>query len=130
MKYIKLFFYYIYWHYSIALKDFFIVWKNLLWFSLSYFSVKLLVKTIYKPFKYLDENVSTAHHEKEPIIVSIFSSIAGFFIRVSSIIAGILFWVIVFVGGLIAFIIWLLLPFILLTMFIAGVAAIINTNEL
>lgn len=102
-------------------------WKNLLKFNLEYFSIPLLLKTFFSPWRkytwsygrgfgfqrYLEAFVSNA----------IFRGL-GAILRLVLILIGIFLEIFVFFVGLAALIIWFLLPFILLGLFILGFVVI------
>lgn len=124
MKLIEIFFYYITWHYSHAILEYIKVWRNLLWFSLNYFSVYTLLKTLFKPFFRLSEKTSTNDLDRELKIVSILSGLFGLMVRLLSIIAGITSWVFILIGGMMLSIVWLCLPFLVFFFFITGFMAV------
>lgn len=129
MKLIEIFFYYITWHYSRAMLEYVRTWRNLLWFVLNYFSVYILIKTIFKPFFHLSEKSSTNDLESESKVVSILSGLFGFVIRILSIAAGISAWIFVLIGGMIMSIVWLCLPVIILFLLVTGLMALFGLTN-
>lgn len=77
------------------IKQGFIIWKNLLWFFAQFFSLVLLSKTLFQPFKRLRD---------ESFIVNVIMRVAGFLLRSFVIILGIIIEIIVI----------LIFPFVLL----------------
>lgn len=93
------------------------VWQNYLLFGLNYFSILLLLKTIFSPWRGYNWKYPKALDVKEifsTFISNVFSRVLGFVMRVVLIISGILVEIfIVFAGGaLILF--WILIPFIII----------------
>ncbi len=124
MKYIKLFFYYLTWHYTSALHDFYALWRTLLWFSLNYFSVRVLIKTIYKPFSHLTESNYIYKKVKEPMFLILVKGFFGFLVRLFTIILGLISWVLIFTFGIVALAVWLALPALIIFFFITGLTAV------
>jgi hypothetical protein len=98
-------------------------WKNFLWFNLEYFSIPLLLKTFFSPWRrytwsygrgfsfkrYLDAFVSNA----------IFRGL-GAVVRLILIVVGIFLEIIIFFAGIIVMITWFLWPLILIEIFVLG----------
>lgn len=98
-------------------------WKNYLRFNFEYFSIPLLLKTFFSPWRryiwsygrgfnfkrYLDTFVSNA----------IFRGL-GAVLRFFLILIGIILEIVVFLVGIIALVFWFLLPFIVISIFIFG----------
>lgn len=109
------------WHFSEMPKFLLEVWKNYILFAVNYFSLLLLLKSLFAPWrryiwrypKGLDvgEFFST-------LISNVFSRFMGALMRIVLIIAGILFQVFVFLAGLVAFLFWILTPVIIVVGFL------------
>lgn len=98
-------------------------WKNYLRFNFEYFSIPLLLRTFFSPWRryiwaygrgfnfkrYLDAFVSNA----------IFRGL-GAVLRFFLIIIGIILETAIFLAGIVVLILWLFLPFITISMFIFG----------
>ncbi len=94
------------------------VWNNYLIFATNIFSLPLLLKTFFSPWRRykwrypkgfaLGEFFST-------LVSNIFSRFMGALMRIFLIIAGILFQIFVLIGGAVVFIAWFLAPFIIIT---------------
>lgn len=95
---------YFLWHYSRAIKHRFIFWKNLLWFFAQFFSLALLLKTLFQPFKRLRD---------ESFIVNAIMRVVGFLLRSFVIILGTITEIIVITIGILELIVWLLMPFLI-----------------
>ena len=128
MKYFNLIPYYLGWHYSTAIAELISIWKNYLWFSLNYFSVRILFFSLLKPFRNIKEGYSIKNLNKELKIVTFLNSIFGFLVRFMSIVAGIACWVLFFLIGIGILILWIFLPVILIFSLSAGFAGLIHIS--
>jgi hypothetical protein len=126
MKYFKLIPYYFAWHYSRGIKSLLEIWVNYLWFVWNFFSVRLLIKTLFKPYRKINEYTKLIDIENESKIVTFIMSLVGFVLRSVVIVVGISAALLILIFGLSLFILWFLLPFILLIILITGVAGIIQ----
>ena len=105
------------WHFYEMPKFLLGVWKNYILFALNYFSLPLLLKSLFAPWrkyrwKYpkgfaVGEFIST-------FISNSFSRILGAIMRVVLIVIGVLFLAFVAVFGLVIFLAWILVPFIII----------------
>lgn len=108
------------WYYSRAIKDILTAWKNFIIFSLEYFSIPLLLKTLLSPWK-RDITKKPRGFDIQKFFsylsFNAISRVIGLIVRLSTIIVGIIiFFAIIIFGGLF-FIIWLILPFALVGFF-------------
>lgn len=96
------------------------IWKNYLMFASNFFSVSQLLKTFFAPWRRYNWKYPANFDLKEffnTLISNTFSRILGAGCRVVLIILGILSQVFVILAGLIIFIAWLFVPFIIITGF-------------
>lgn len=115
------------WYYGQAIKDVLKGWKNFIIFSLEYFSIPLLLKTLFAPWKRdITKKPRGLDFKKlfEYLTFNLISRGMGFFIRFFTICVGILFFLLVVILGFIFFIIWLFLPLIILGLFILALLLI------
>jgi uncharacterized membrane protein len=124
MKFFKLIPHYFSWHYSTALADLISFWENYLWFILNYFSIKLILRTLFKPYRHLTELTRTQDNKKELKIVTALAGIFGSVIRVVTVVVGILTFLLAFSLGLFIFLLWLILPFFILLIFLVSIGVI------
>ena len=120
-----LLFYYTFWHYTRAPREYLSLWVNFMWFVLHVFSIPILLRTLFDPFQRLGEEYGGGLHlDKlaEVIIVGLIMRIVGFGIRTTLIIVGLIFLFGVFALGLIFFFIWFLIPVIIPGLIALGVA--------
>ncbi len=119
-----LFSHYLIWHYSIGLADLFRIVGNFLWFIWNFFSIPLLFKTLFSPWKRLSEGKKKPGlHPDEffgNLIVNSIMRLIGVFARLIMIVFGLVFCVLVFVSGILAIVVWLTLPVLVPFLFLLG----------
>lgn len=121
--------YYLSWHYSQGLLDYFKVWKNLVWFLWNFFSIKILFKTFFTPFERLKETYSGGLDLEgfaASILVTTLMRLVGMVIRSVIIILGLVSLTIFIIGGLLGIVVWLFLPFIILWLMFISIIALIK----
>lgn len=99
-------------------------WKNFLLFGLNYFSVPTLLRTYFSYWRKYHSPYGNAFEfwkNFEAFIFNLMSRIAGALLRTFFIISGIILELAIFVTGFLIFIIWLMLPFLLLISLIFGI---------
>ena len=117
MSFLAIIPYYIAWHYSNGLKDYFTVWTNLVWFIWNLFSVKALLRTFFQPFKRLKEKYHGGLDVEDfmsALVVTTIMRFIGMLLRTVMIIIGVAFTLLFIVGGLVGILVWLVLPWALL----------------
>jgi hypothetical protein len=105
------------WHFIEVPAFLFSVWKNYLSFGLYFFSVPLLIATLFSPwkrYKWSYPNSFDIGGYVSTFISNIFSRIIGAICRIPIIVAGIIGQIILFFAGLIAIVFWVLTPFIMI----------------
>jgi hypothetical protein len=119
--------YYIRWHYSYALSDIIGIIRNFLWFFYEFFSIPLLLKTLFVPFHRLSE---TAHKGFDPsawaeaFMVTTMMRVVGAFLRILLIGMGVLFLVLTLLGGMFILAVWVFAPAMLIFLFGSGLTLI------
>lgn len=119
--------YYIRWHYSQALFDLIGIVRNFIWFFYEFFSIPLLLQTLFSPFHRLGERYT---HKldlgkiAEAFIVNTLMRLVGFLLRTFLIVIGIFFILLTFVLGLFFFIAWVLAPLLLVFLVLYGLKLI------
>lgn len=111
------------WHYVYAWADITRVFTNLAWFSWRLFSVPELLANLFSPFERLDEKPKSNMPDKiaEAILVSLIMRVVGAIIRIPIIVLGMLATLFVLVLWIIAYALWLVLPFLALGSIFYGV---------
>jgi hypothetical protein len=132
MKFFSLVPYYFTWHYTLAIKNLFHICLNFIWFIWNFFSFKILLKTLFTPYKRLTEHYNGGldiERFLETIVVNLLMRIVGFIARSVVLILGLISLVIVSISSVFVLFIWLLLPFILLFFFVSGLIAIVLNKK-
>jgi len=120
---------YLSWHYGRALSDYFKVWKNLIWFLWNFFSIKVLLKTFFLPFKRLKETYAgnlDVESFLNSIIITTLMRVVGMVARSAIIICGLVALIFFIIGGLFGFVVWLFLPLIIPALIITSLIALIK----
>lgn len=105
------------WQFYEMPKFLFSVWRNYLLFGLDYFSIILLLKTLFSPWRKYNWVYPKEFDIKEffnTFVSNIFSRILGAICRVVLIIIGALAQVFIFMAGIFIIFLWLLIPFIII----------------
>ncbi len=105
------------WYYFEMSNNLLEAWKNFLFFNLNYFSIPLLLKTFFSPWRRYKWNYSRGFDIKqyfETFISNLVSRILGAICRVVLILIGIVTEVFIFIFGSFVFLVWLILPALLL----------------
>jgi len=108
-----------FWHFYEMPKFLFLVWKNYLSFGLNYFSVPLLLLTLFSPWKKYRWRYPKGFDIGEyfsTFVSNIFSRIIGAICRFSLIIIGIVAQIFIFTLGMVVILFWFLIPVILVVL--------------
>ena len=125
MNALRLFFYYIKWHYGRAVLNGFHIWKNFVWFLSEFFSLRVLEKTFFKPFEYSSNHTYRSQLPKEEVINLVVLSIFGILMRSVTIIFGIFSLLISVALGALVFILWIILPALVILSLYIGIDKLI-----
>ena len=104
---------YLYWHYLLAWRDGWQIYRDWLWFVGYFFSIKLLVKTWFSPWRRLGETYRGSFDLGAWLsvrIINLTMRLVGIIARTALIIVGSLCWVSMLLTGFVVTLIWLLLP--------------------
>lgn len=114
---------YLDWYLRDQPKLIFKIWKNFLKFNLEYFSVPLLIKTFFSPWRKYTWSYGRGFDSKrylEAFLSNSISRVLGAILRFFLILIGVFLEILIFVIGLTVLIGWILLPLILLGGLIFG----------
>ena len=114
---------YLEWHFIEQTKAVLQAWHNYLYFNLNYFSVPLLVKTFFSPWRRYSYSYGRGFDLKRYIdawTFNAFSRVMGMILRTFLIVFALIIEFFVFLAGLLLFFFWLFLPIILIIMIIHG----------
>lgn len=124
---IPLAYYYFRWHYSMAVSDLVRIVGNFLWFFYEFFSIPLLLKTLFVPFHRLNEAPKKGFHVGawfEAFIVTSLMRLVGALLRILLVVFGIFFLALTVVVGSAVLITWVLAPLFLTFLVASGVTLI------
>jgi len=122
-------FHYFKWHYSRAILEFTQVYKTLLKFVYNFFSIPILIKTFFSPWRRLGEAYPKDKMDFENMastfVINSLMRLVGIFMRSLLILigAGFLLFMLLFYPFLV--LVWLLLPLLSLFLFIMGLVSLI-----
>lgn len=97
------------------------VWKNYILFALNYFSLPILLKSLFSPWRKYRWVYPKGFNIAEffnTLISNAVSRILGAIMRIVLIVTGIIFQIFVIVAGLIIFLAWLLIPLFIIAGFL------------
>jgi len=120
---------YLWWHYSKAIREILELEKNFLWFFWHFFSIPLLARTLFSPFRRLSEGYKKGFDPwaiLESLIVNSISRLVGFFLRAAVLLMGLLVEVVLTLALGPALLLWVLLPFVVVVLFAAGLGLIFS----
>lgn len=103
-------------------------WRNFLLFNLNYFSVILLLKTFFSPWRKYELGYPRGFQfgkYLEVFFSNLISRILGALVRIVLIIVGLLAQVFIIFAGIIIFFGWIVLPFLLVAGFLFGIRLIL-----
>ena len=104
---------YFHWHYFKQSGTILLGWKNLLRFNLEFFSIPVLLRTFFWPWRKYEDSFAKGFdlmQVLEVITFNMMSRVIGILLRSILIVMGISLEIIIFFGGLIILTIWLTVP--------------------
>lgn len=130
MNLTRLAIHYIYWHYGKAFDELHTFWKNLLWFFYHFFSMPLLLKTLFRPIFRIHASSTPGtgldlERMFENLTVNVIARIVGIFLRIVVIVIGGLIECIVLLAGPLIFLAWFILPILPLLCILVGLKMIL-----
>ncbi len=108
---------YIIWHYGRAVRDFFDIARDLLWFGYHFFSLPVLTRTLFAPFSRIHTegfSILAIESSLQNIALNLISRIVGLVMRLIVIAAGIVCEILLAAALIIIFLVWLILPWTIL----------------
>jgi len=119
----NIFIQYLEWQFFDVPKNILQAWQNCLRFNLNYWSVPLLLKTLFSHWRRYQYSYGKGFNFKryfEAFTFNMISRVLGSIMRSVLIVLGLLTEIFVFLAGAIVFLIWLILPFLLVGGFFYG----------
>src|SRR3990167_11330893 len=107
------FFEYITWQYGEGIREFIAAWQNIHWFLWRIFSVSLLLRTFFRPFRRTSESYGRGFDPAamaQIFLVNVVTRLVGVMVRSVLLVSALLFQAVVFVAGGILFLWFLLAP--------------------
>ncbi len=111
------------WHYSTAFVDLWRVCTNFLWFIYNLFSISFLLGTLFDPF----ERIRAEHVEGDmgdffsALVANTLMRIVGAVTRLFVIVIGIILLIVTLMLSVCAFVVWPLVPFIIVILLTLGI---------
>ena len=116
---------YFQWHYTLAFVDIFHIWRNITTFLFNFFSIQILVKTFFSPWRRLHADRETEGFDLIDLLstsfVNLTMRIVGALMRSMLIVIGLCAVTAAIVGGIIFFVFWILTPIIIVLLCAAGI---------
>ena len=123
MKFFALLGHYLAWHYTTGLLDCLRLLANFLWFVYHFFSVSVIARTLFSPWRRLSEAYRGGFDPEralETFIVNLLMRVFGFVIRAMFLVVALAVLIAVFVLGLLLALFFFLAPLIILGSFALG----------
>ena len=124
MELISFFGSYFIWHYTQAIEDFIGISRNFIWFLYNFFSIPVLLKTFFSPWKRLNEAYRKVFNIEEflsSLVVNVLMRGVGIFIRAITLLLGLASLILAFVLCTVILLGWLVLPAIVILLFYQGI---------
>ncbi len=123
MKVSYLVFDFVAWYYTRAFRNILAVWMNIEWFLIHFFSIPLLLKTFFSPWKRITDQYRRTGIEEllQTLLINVMSRIFGALIRFVIILCGLVFMCFGVVGLFLVVFAWICMPVIFLLSMVYGV---------
>ena len=119
---------YLYWHYVLAWRDGFRIYRDLLWFVGHFFSIPTLIRTWLSPWRRLGETYEGGLDPAawfSALLVNLLMRVVGALARTVLILVGLLTWLVTALVGIVMVAVWLVLPFIPLILLVMALDLLI-----
>lgn len=112
------------WYYTKAIIDMLGVWFNFMWFITHFFSIPLLFRTLFSPWKRMTDTSRSRTIEDffEAVVMNVMSRVFGAIVRFSLILLGFFALCLGVLGLCIALVCWLFSPLLILFSFCYGIS--------
>ena len=121
---------YIRWHYLRGFRELIYLCRNFLQFIVHLFSIPLLLKTLFHPWRRMGEAYKKGLDPEaiiSALIVNMIMRAVGFISRLAIISVGLLGLLFVLIGSALAIVAWLFLPLILVVLLSVSITLILNS---
>lgn len=117
------------WHYTLAFIDIFFIWRNITVFIYHFFSIPVLMRTFFAPWKRIYADRETRGFDLADLVATFFINfimrVFGSIMRSAVIVVGMFTLSIVIIAGLVFFLLWILVPLAAVLFWAAGMYLII-----
>ncbi len=117
------------WHYSRGIKDFIRVWTNFIWFFWNFFSISLLAKTLFSPFRRMNEDYKKGFDPVQffqTLLINFILRMVGAVARTIIILIGIGVLCATLILGSVLFVAWVIGPITIGILFFGGFLLIVS----
>jgi hypothetical protein len=111
------------WYYTRAFRDILAVWSNVMWFLVHFFSIPLLLRTLFSPWKRMTDQYQRTGMEDlfETLVMNMMSRVFGAFVRLLIVGCGIFFLMLGVVSLFVVIVTWVFMPVLTLVSLLYGV---------
>jgi ABC-type multidrug transport system fused ATPase/permease subunit len=115
------------WYYSAAFRDMFALWLNGMWFIVHFFSIPLLLRTLFAPWRRITDTYRRGSIEDlmETFVMNTMTRIFGAVVRSVIIFIGVVCLLVGSVALILSVLLWVALPVASLFAFIYGVKLLV-----
>ncbi|PIR46979.1 MAG: hypothetical protein COV07_01430 [Candidatus Vogelbacteria bacterium CG10_big_fil_rev_8_21_14_0_10_45_14] len=112
------------WHYVEGVRDLVSLWRDLIVFLNHFFSIPLLLRTLFYPWRRMDDKRRNGSFDPsgffEDMIVSLLMRLVGLWVRLPTIFVGVILLVLMIVLFPVIVLLWLILPLFAIVFIISG----------
>ena len=115
---------YLKWHFFDAAGELFRALRNILWFNYNYFSIGLLIRTYFAPWRKVTWDYGRGFEIGRFLFIffsNVISRILGAIMRSFLIITGSIIQTVLFIAAILIFFVWIFLPLLIVISFIYGI---------
>lgn len=118
---------YLSWHYTRAFRDILSVWFTGMWFVVHFFSMRLLVRTLFAPWRRMADSYErkTVESLLESFVFNTLSRVLGALVRLTLCALGILFLAVLTVLLFVFLVLWIGAPFIAVSSMVYGILLLV-----
>ncbi|MFA5291342.1 MAG: hypothetical protein WC385_03510 [Candidatus Paceibacterota bacterium] len=124
MRFATVFGHYFIWHYGRAISDLTRIYRNLIAFTFTFFSVSVLVQSFFAPWRRMGEDYPERSVDPfdyfSTFLVNLIMRLVGIFMRTIVIVLGMVATLLVILSYPVALAIWITLPFLAVIVFFIG----------
>ncbi|GIW69148.1 MAG: hypothetical protein KatS3mg100_642 [Candidatus Parcubacteria bacterium] len=121
---VRVLWWYFLWHYSHSFESYFRIWRTILWGVFHFFSVPFLVRTLVAPLMRTGETYAKGFDPAQwaqTFLLNTIMRIVGMVARLIVLAVGGLVMAAAVLAGVVGFVVWLVWPFTLAALVVAGV---------